>query len=329
MNAKRQPGIGPGIDRSKNVEDLHHLRLMSLLDELVQAKGVMRAARELNVNYRTLAAAKKSGRLSRRMRGALGQRLMEGGGSPAREQRQRNDELAGRLEKVEVQVESVGTEASQGLTDVQGEVQALRSDYTRDLQRVESRQGKATGEDGAAGSPSPSRAGNGSFGRALPRRDFPDLATLDPAEDDERVFGDAWPLVQEWRELRDNHPNQGKGAGVAARRGAPHVRGAGAAGGARPDPSAPDLSPQGPGPGRPDQLAPEGPGGRPPRPEKAGKAPVAAVGADRGALAQVVSPKGPVPFLLTLCRWGAQDLPRDAGTGDNIYVVWLFQCFPP
>ena len=211
MNAKRQPGTGPGIDRSKNVEDLHHLRLTALLDEMVQAKGVMRAARELNVNYRTLAAAKKSGRLSRRMRGALGQRLMEGGGSPAREQRQRNDELAGRLEKVEVQVESVGTEASQGLTDVQGEVQALRSDYTRDLQRVESRQGKAIGEDGAAGSPSPSRAGNGSLGRALPRRDFPDLATLDPAEDDERVFGDAWPLVQEWRELRDNHPNQGKG----------------------------------------------------------------------------------------------------------------------
>ena len=132
MNAKRQPGTGPGIERSKNVEDLHHLRLMALLDELVQARGIVRAARELGVNYRTLAAARKSGRLSGRMRGALDQRLMEGGGSPAREQRQRNDELAGRLEQAEGKVESVGTEASQGLASVQGEVLALRNEYTRD-----------------------------------------------------------------------------------------------------------------------------------------------------------------------------------------------------
>ena len=211
MNAKRQPGNGPGIERSKNVEDLHHLRLMALLDELVQARGIVRAARELGVNYRTPAAARKSGRLSGRMRGALDQRLMEGGGSPAREQRQRNDELAGRLEQVEGKVESVGTEASRGLASVQGEVLALRNDYTRDLQRVESRQVKAAGEDGAVGAPSPSLTGNGSAGRAASRRDFPELATLEPAPDDESVFGDAWPLIQEWRQLRDTHPNKGKG----------------------------------------------------------------------------------------------------------------------
>ena len=42
--ASERPGIGPGIDRSKSIEDLHHLRLMALLDELVRDKGIMRVA---------------------------------------------------------------------------------------------------------------------------------------------------------------------------------------------------------------------------------------------------------------------------------------------
>ena len=209
MNGKRQPGIGPGIDQSKSIEDLHHLRLMALLDELVQDKGIMRAARELGVNYRTLAAARKSGRLSRRMRGALGQRLMEGGGSPAREQRQRNDELTGRLEKVEGQVDDMG----QGLSAVQGEVNALGTDYAGELHRVESRLDRIEGSGGGVGE---GEGESGSVGASPQRntrlrRDFPDLATLEPAEDDEAVFADAWPLVQKWRGLRQSHPDRGRG----------------------------------------------------------------------------------------------------------------------
>ena len=138
MNA-RQPSTGPGMDRSRNIDDLHHLRLMSLLDEMVQDKGVMRAARELGVNYRTLASALEGGQLSRRMRGALENALLEGGGSPAREQRQRNDDLAGRLEIVEGRVDEMGKEMGEGLPAVQGEVQALRNEHGRDLHRVESR----------------------------------------------------------------------------------------------------------------------------------------------------------------------------------------------
>ena len=42
---------------------------------------------------------------------------------------------------------------------------------------------------------------------------YPDLVTLEPAEDDEEVFGDAWPMIVEWRELKDVHPNEGKGLG--------------------------------------------------------------------------------------------------------------------
>ncbi|MYC38668.1 MAG: hypothetical protein F4X66_17410 [Chloroflexi bacterium] len=207
MNDRRRLGI----DRSRSIEDLHHLRLVTLLDELVQAKGVTRAARELGVNYRTLAAALETGRLSRRMRGALGSALLEGGGSPVREQRERNEELAGRLEQVEGQVDEMGKEMTGSLAAVQGEVRELGDQHGQALQRVESRLEKVEGGDGAAGPPAASHAGNGPAGRSSPRRDFPDLATREPAADDEEVFGGAWPLIQEWRELRERHPDRGKG----------------------------------------------------------------------------------------------------------------------
>ncbi len=32
------------------------------------------------------------------------------------------------------------------------------------------------------------------------------MVTREPAEDDPEVYGDAWPLVQEWRKLKDRHP---------------------------------------------------------------------------------------------------------------------------
>ena len=211
MGAKRQPGDGPGIDRSKSIEDLHQLRLMALLDEMVQGKGVMQTARDLGVNYRTLASARETGRLSRRMRGALGQRLMEGGGSPAREQRQRNEELAGRLEQVEGKVDEMGEEMTGGLAAVQGEVRALGNEHGQALRRVESRLDRVEGGDGAEGPPPASPAGGGVAGPISPRRDFHDLATLEPAADDEDVFGGAWPKVQEWRELRNTHPDRGRG----------------------------------------------------------------------------------------------------------------------
>ena len=86
----------PGIDKSRNVADLQHLRLMALLQELVRDHGVRKAAERLDVDHRTLSVSLESGRLSRRMRLSLEKALLEGGGSPAAEQRERNDELAGR-----------------------------------------------------------------------------------------------------------------------------------------------------------------------------------------------------------------------------------------
>ena len=43
----------------------------------------------------------------------------------------------------------------------------------------------------------------------LPRLD-PEVVTEKPAEDDEEVYGEAWPLVEEWRLRRADHPHRGR-----------------------------------------------------------------------------------------------------------------------
>ncbi len=207
----------PLFEKSRSVEDVQQLRLLVLLDEAVQNKGIMQAAQDLNVDHRTLAASLESGKLSRRMRGALEKALLEGGGSPAREQRERNDELEGRVEKLEGQVEAMGEETSRGLAVVRGEVRALREQHEQGMRRLARLESGEDAEDGegedsdtaAAGPAGPKKTGRGSPPRQ--RREFTELVTVDPAEDDAEVFGAAWPLVKEWREIKDAHPNEGRG----------------------------------------------------------------------------------------------------------------------
>ncbi len=197
----------PIFEKSRTIEDLQHMRLMALLEELVRDMGVMKATRALGVDYKTLTACLKSGRLSRRMRQVLDKALLEGGGSPAAEQRKRNDRLEEELTGVVGRVEALEKSVSKGFAAVQGDVKAFAEEYGQRLSQLES--GQAAGEQGdaqdtARGSTQPRR-------RPTLRREFPDLVTLDAADDDEEVFGDVWPLIVEWRGLKATHPNKGKG----------------------------------------------------------------------------------------------------------------------
>ncbi len=44
----------------------------------------------------------------------------------------------------------------------------------------------------------------------FPRRDYDEIVTVEPANDDSYVYGRAWPLVREWRMLRRGHPVDGR-----------------------------------------------------------------------------------------------------------------------
>ncbi len=197
----------PVFEKSRSVQDMQHMRLMALLNELVRDKGVMKATQLLGVDYKTLTASMERGRLSRRMRSVLEKALLEGEGSPAAEQRERNDSLDGRVTEVEGRVDALGRDTSKGLSAVRGDVKALGDEQAqmgRRLAHLESgraaRDAQAT--TGASGKPQ---------GRASLRREFPDLVTREPADDDADVFGDAWPLIVEWREMKAAHPNRGGG----------------------------------------------------------------------------------------------------------------------
>ena len=67
------PRLGPEpfIEESRVVEDVHHLRLMALLHELVREKGNRGAASALGLDPRTVASCVKAGRLTWRVREAL------------------------------------------------------------------------------------------------------------------------------------------------------------------------------------------------------------------------------------------------------------------
>ena len=201
-----------GIEDSKDVENVYHMRLMALLKELVRDKGFKGAARVLEIDQRTVAESARTGQLSRRVRQALERALQEGVGSAAARQRERNDRLENRVEALEKGHEALakgydalGKEVRRRVAAVEGQVSALRRDGA---------QGTGAGHAGAG--PSRTEAGASGMGRKPPprprlRREYPDLVTLDPAEDDEEVFGEAWPLIVEWRELKASHPNEGKG----------------------------------------------------------------------------------------------------------------------
>ena len=152
-----------GIEESKDVENIHHMRLMALLQELVREKGYKGAARVLEIDPQTVTDSAKTGRLTRRVRDSLERALQEGVGSAAERQRKRNEELEGRVEGlagevkgVAGEVEALGKEVRRRLSGIEGAVAALGRDDP---------QGTGAGHAGAgpqpegSGEPRPVRRG--------------------------------------------------------------------------------------------------------------------------------------------------------------------------
>ena len=204
---EREPG---GIDGSKSVRDMHHLRLMSLLQEQVRDHGRKRAAEILGVDRRTLDAAVDQGMLTRRIRGALERALQSGVGSAAAQQRDRNDKLEDRMGDLEGLVEEQGRELREGRRAAEDEIRKLREEQVQGLRRIERAVAGLNAGSDSGGETQGSASGGQTPKTVTLRREYPELVTLEPADDDEEVFGEAWELVQEWRKLKETHPNEGR-----------------------------------------------------------------------------------------------------------------------
>ena len=161
-----------GGNGGRDVAKLRRLHLKALLRELVDEEGRMEAAEMLGVAYRTLVRAEETGQITGRMRDALHRLLGSRHGHDVARLKERVSALEGRVNEMAVRLREA----------VAGKAQAEASPTVEGLQ---------------------------SSKRAVPRRTDPELVTEEPAADDAGVYGEAWPLVEEWRRLRAGHPNRG------------------------------------------------------------------------------------------------------------------------
>ena len=184
---------GPG---TRSVEDVHHVRLMALLKDMVRELGPVEAAEALGIDRKTVWRGLSAGRLSPRLADALERLLLSESVADAARQ----------LERIEALEQVVGelTEDMKGLAEeVRGEIEALRE---RDSHGAAKSGVRWSGLDAlrrrAMATPVHTERTGGRRGkRAVERMLDPRVVTGYYAPGDEEVYGEAWPLVDDWRAL--------------------------------------------------------------------------------------------------------------------------------
>ena len=195
-------------------------RLHRFLCELVKREGRMEATVLLGVNYRTLVKAEEAGEMTGRMSDALERLLLtwDGGGEDGDGDGDKDGEpepggdLARRVEALEAGLEELAQELRSGLEAIRAAVGgAAPGDLSMATEKPAARAKPGNKGIPAQSPPTPPPvAGLGGNRPAKPRRVDPEMVTREPAGDDPEVYGDAWPLVKEWRELKDRLPVRGR-----------------------------------------------------------------------------------------------------------------------
>ena len=184
----------PGSSRS--LESLREMRLKALLRDMIDAEDGAKATQALGVSYRTVSRAVESGRLTARLSAALERHLLLGGGSAAAQQRDRIDALVERVSALEREMRG-------GLEAVVGEVKALREEHARSMRHVERRLVRLEAGRSESETPSPTGAETEPTKRRYVRpRTYPQLVTPEAEPDEDLVYGDAAPVIVEWRRVR-------------------------------------------------------------------------------------------------------------------------------
>ena len=203
-----EPQADDGVDEETlasssgdvDAEKLRRLRLTGFLRELVREEGRVEAAELLGVAYRTVVRAEESGEITGRMGDAL-ERLLGTGDDPEVAR------LWERVDALEGGVEALAKELRDGL----GEIRAAVAGNAESQGQGQAQDGKPDAGAGRSETrAAPPVAGLRPKKPFTERRLDPQVVTEEAADDDPEVYGDAWPLVEEWRRLRADHPHQGK-----------------------------------------------------------------------------------------------------------------------
>ncbi len=210
----------PVIEDSGAVEDVHHLRLMALLRELVREKGNRGAAAALGIDPRTVASCMRRGRVSWRVREALERGLQSGVGSAAARQRERNDTLEGRLAELEKMLQG-GLEEFR--SEVVEEVKALLDEQGKAMRRLERRIARVESVKGIEAAPKTDPASAERPAAKPLRRIYRELVTEGAEPDEERVYGEAVAVIVEWRAAKASY-RQAVATGSALRKADARIR---------------------------------------------------------------------------------------------------------
>ena len=193
-------------ESSRSLDALSEMRLMALLKDMIDAEDGAKTAKVLGVSYRTVSRAIETGRLTARMAVALERHLLEGGGSAAAQQRERVEALEKGMAELEGKLEDGLEELTKSIV---GEVQALRDEQARAFRQVELRLAKLEAGQGASEATPEAVEEAAVEARTVEKpavkpawRLYRDLVTLDPEPGEEQVYGEATPLVVEWRRVR-------------------------------------------------------------------------------------------------------------------------------
>ena len=186
-------------------------QLMALLHDLVEDTGHGKAAEELGVDRKTLWRSMNGGRLSPRLAEALEREGLFGDRPDAVRQRERVEAIARSLQALEEDVRAAVEDVRKEIGELAtGQAAALRA-WERRLSEAESREHVRDGKEvkAAPAVQGIAQPANGRQPRG-PRRYHPQLVTLEPDEDEEFAYGEALPLIVEWRRVRADYIDQQK-----------------------------------------------------------------------------------------------------------------------
>ena len=213
MNQGANRGSGnpkPATGRDANVSQATGSRgtseetdagLVELLRELHQKQGPTRAAKRLGVDRKTLAKGLEREYLTPRLKSALETERQA-------VERAEADALEARLAGLEAALQDLGGELRREWREEwrgewRAELRALREELASVRVGLDTLRAEVLGPDPAATPDESLPHLDESDEGYAPRRIYPQLVAVEPAPDDEEVYGRAWPLVREWRERRE------------------------------------------------------------------------------------------------------------------------------
>ena len=175
-----------------SLESPRQLHLTALLNDVMNELGQVRAAQKLGIDRKTLWRCRKLGRLTPRLTAALERLLLERDLSAAMKQGKRVTELEGEVTGLQEELHATRE-------DAEGRSDGLREEHARGMRHVERR--LVALESGRTGAETPPAEVPGPDSKRgyVPPRNYPQLVTPNAEDGEEKFYGEATPVIAEWR----------------------------------------------------------------------------------------------------------------------------------